>query len=336
MKAATQGKRAAFSRLKVELDRLAALRQRAAAPAAPSAGAAGAPGGGDGPLRELRRILVDRPRAPRTATPPGAVAPIVYSRELPRQPAPPACAPAAAGTPLPLEQAVAGVERTAAVGRGVALEITTAVEALDAGHGISAAFAATLDDVDSPLGQRLAALSAPGRFAPEDVLFLDLETTGLTNSPLFLVGVMLWSGGGLEVRQYFARHYGEEAACLALFREACAGRRLLVTFNGKSFDFPYVRARAAVAGVALDVAPVHLDLLHESRRIWGRELPDCRLQTLERHVCGRARHADIPGHAIPEAYHAFVRTGDARDIAGILRHNLLDLVTLAELMTRFA
>ena len=167
------------------------------------------------------------------------------------------------------------------------------------------------------------------------MLFLDLETTGLTNSPLFLIGIMVWSGQGLEVRQYLARDYAEEAPAVALFAEACAGKRLLVTFNGKSFDLPYVRARALVSGVPFEASPVHFDLLHECRRIWKRALPDCRLQTLEQHVCGRARPADIPGHAIPDAYHDFVRTGNARQLVTILRHNLLDLVTRAELMTRF-
>ena len=55
---------------------------------------------------------------------------------------------------------------------------------------------------------------------------------------------------------------------------------------------------------------------------------------MESHICGRARHGDIPGAEIPEAYHAFVRTGDAAMIVEILRHNMLDLVTMADIMAR--
>ena len=83
------------------------------------------------------------------------------------------------------------------------------------------------------------------------------------------------------------------------------------------------------------IDPLHFDLLHESRRVWKDVLPDCRLQTLERHVCGRFRQADIPSSEVPEAYHEFVRTENAWQIVEVLNHNLLDLVTLADLMTRF-
>jgi uncharacterized protein YprB with RNaseH-like and TPR domain len=78
----------------------------------------------------------------------------------------------------------------------------------------------------------------------------------------------------------------------------------------------------------------HLDLLHEARRHYGRETPNHKLQTLEQIVCGRTREDDIPGAMIPAAYHEFVRTGNARTIGLILRHNLRDLLTMADLMHR--
>jgi uncharacterized protein YprB with RNaseH-like and TPR domain len=108
----------------------------------------------------------------------------------------------------------------------------------------------------------------------------------------------------------------------------------VVTFNGKTFDVPYLRARGAATGVALPDFAWHLDLLHLARRRYRGRLPDCRLQTLEQHVCRRLRGSDVPGSEIPQVYHDFVRTGDARRIAGVLRHNLHDLVTLAELVVR--
>ena len=76
--------------------------------------------------------------------------------------------------------------------------------------------------------------------------------------------------------------------------------------------------------------PLHFDLLHHSRRRWKHVLPNCKLQTLERYLCGRARQGDIPGSEIPAAYHEFVRSGDARQMGDILHHNALDLVTLLQ------
>jgi uncharacterized protein YprB with RNaseH-like and TPR domain len=35
---------------------------------------------------------------------------------------------------------------------------------------------------------------------------------------------------------------------------------------------------------------------------------------------------------IPDAYHRYVKTGDARPMLDVIHHNALDLVTMAELM----
>ncbi|HUS47402.1 MAG TPA: ribonuclease H-like domain-containing protein, partial [Phycisphaerae bacterium] len=61
-------------------------------------------------------------------------------------------------------------------------------------------------------------------------------------------------------------------------------------------------------------------------------VPNCRLKTLESLLCGRYRPGDIPGSAIPDAYHGFVETGDARAIRDIVHHNMLDMLTMAQLL----
>ena len=88
-------------------------------------------------------------------------------------------------------------------------------------------------------------------------------------------------------------------------------------------------------GVRFAVEPYHMDMLHVCRRIWRGSLPDCKLQTLESRICNRMRQGDIPGGEIPNAYHEYVRTNDAWQMIAVLKHNMLDLVTMADLMTRF-
>ena len=63
-------------------------------------------------------------------------------------------------------------------------------------------------------------------------------------------------------------------------------------------------------------------------------MPDCKLQTLETFVLARTRRGDIPGADIPAAYHDFVETGDAKLLADILHHNLLDLTTMGQLVSK--
>ena len=105
-----------------------------------------------------------------------------------------------------------------------------------------------------------------------------------------------------------------------------------LTFNGKSYDAPFLRNRALLHGVRLKLPPCHVDLLHAARRCWGGELRDCRLQTLERHLCRQWRSGDVPSDEIPGLYHDFVRHGDPYRLLPVFHHNLLDLVAMAELL----
>jgi uncharacterized protein YprB with RNaseH-like and TPR domain len=249
-----------------------------------------------------------------------------------------AALPARAGAALP-----AGADAGLSIRPDAALPVRPGA-ALPAGAGVGLSirpcadlereFRAQFADPASRLRRWAAPHADLTGLGLEDLLFFDLETTGLSCVPLFLIGALVWDGEGLEVRQYFARDYAEERAALSLFHELAAGKRAFVTFNGRSFDVPFLRARAAVHRIPFQEAPVHLDLLHLGRRAWGARFGDCKLQTLERCVCGRRRCGDIPSAEIPEVYHDFVRTGNARLIAQVLRHNLQDLLTLVELMVK--
>ena len=163
-------------------------------------------------------------------------------------------------------------------------------------------------------------------------MFLDLETGGLATSPVFLAGTMRWNGETFVLRQYFARHYGEEATLVAALAEEARGYEFLVTYNGKSYDAPFLRGRAVTHGVSLTLPPRHVDLLHIARRRWRDDLPDCRLQTLERHVCRRWRSGDVPSDEVPGLYHDFVRDGDAWRLVPVFHHNLLDVITMGEIL----
>lgn len=257
---------------------------------------------------------------------------IVYHRDLPRR-EPNASSPSTeGGAKVILEEAVEGVEVHS--GHGKAFMVCTHVDDLEGAECFSGRFQEKVSAEDSALRQRIASACPSAELMLDDLILIDIETTGLGNSPLFLIGTMVWEMDGLEVRQYLARNYAEEAAVIAAFIDTCAPKKLLVTFNGKSFDFPFIRTRAAANRIPFHIDPPHFDLLHECRRVWKDVLPNCRLQTLERYVCKRARYGDIPGSQIPEVYHEYVRTENARLIAEILKHNLLDLVTMADLMTR--
>ena len=167
-------------------------------------------------------------------------------------------------------------------------------------------------------------------------IFLDLETTGFSATPLFLAGTLFIKEGDLKLMQFLARDYSEEGAIIAMLDELLTNFDFCITFNGKSFDVPYIRERAKYHKIDLKAAPRQFDLLHPARRMWKHSLPNCRLVTLEWHILGRRRIGDVPGWEVPCIYHDFVHTKDARKLKDVLRHNLIDVVSMAELFVSLA
>jgi uncharacterized protein YprB with RNaseH-like and TPR domain len=193
--------------------------------------------------------------------------------------------------------------------------------------------------VPDELSRAKQELSHLVRAFPRDLLLVDLETCGLSGSSLFLVGMLRFVEDRLAVELLLARNYAEERAVLATFWQAVNPACVVVTFNGKSFDWPMLADRSArhlLFRGSRRPDPPHVDLLHHARRRWRRQLPDCKLQTLERHICGRGRTGDIPGSQIPAAYQQFVRTGKDHEMNAILLHNAIDLVTLLDIGLRLA
>jgi uncharacterized protein YprB with RNaseH-like and TPR domain len=169
------------------------------------------------------------------------------------------------------------------------------------------------------------------RFGHRRVLYMDIETCGLTAAPVFLVGLCFVGERNLVLRQLFARDYAEERALLAELSRITREVDFLVTFNGKSFDVPFLRDRAIRHRLdPLAVMP-HLDLLWMARRRWKGLLPDCRLKTIEWRVLRRRRAGDVGGAEIPGLYHDYVKRGEAHRLLPVFHHNLLDVVAMVEL-----
>lgn len=169
------------------------------------------------------------------------------------------------------------------------------------------------------------------RFGYRRVLYLDIETCGLSAAPVFLVGLCMVGERNLILRQLFARDYAEERALLVELERLAGEHDFLVTFNGKSFDVPFLRDRAIHHRLKPPIAMPHLDLLWMARRRWRDLLPDCKLKTIEWRVLRRRRAGDVGGSEIPGLYHDYVKRGEAHRLLPVFHHNLLDVVAMVEL-----
>ncbi len=175
---------------------------------------------------------------------------------------------------------------------------------------------------------------------PEKWLFLDTETTGLaggTGTYAFLIGLASWDAGGLQVEQFFMRDFAEEHSLLQELTQRIAERPVLVTFNGKSFDWPLLESRFTMTrSIAVPKLAAHLDLLHPARALWKLRLGSVRLVELERHILdaprlGWHRENDVSSALIPQFYFDYLRGGPAEPLVGVVRHNQMDLRGLAAL-----
>lgn len=203
--------------------------------------------------------------------------------------------------------------------------------------------------MDSPLpGEALALLSRELEGAesfprPEEIGFLDTETTGLaggTGTIAFLVGIGWWEaeGGGewaFRLEQLLVDDFPHEGALLERLAGHLRRFKVLVTYNGRCFDVPLLRSR----GIMNRLPPrlfrqAQVDLLPPSRRLWRHVVDGVTLKNVEAHLLSIERGPDVEGAEIPEVFFELARSGHPGRLPLVVSHNAQDIATLAGLLAR--
>lgn len=245
------------------------------------------------------------------------------------------------GVAEPAESVAGRLGGTALVDGGSCVVIDRHYEA-DRSHG-RRSIESCVPAADAPIGlfdARVTAYPAWWR----RVVFFDIETTGLSGGAgtlAFLAGCGWFDDTGrFTVRQFFLSGPSGERPMLDALARVFAEASLLVTFNGRTFDVPFMETRWAFHRTEAPTGDLpHFDMLPPARRLWGRRdgarpaSEGCSLSALERRVLGFHRIDDVPGFEIPARYFQFLRTGNASLITDVLEHNRHDLVSLAAVMS---
>ncbi|MHA2369459.1 MAG: ribonuclease H-like domain-containing protein [Candidatus Hodarchaeales archaeon] len=168
----------------------------------------------------------------------------------------------------------------------------------------------------------------------EAISILDIETLGFLPNPLFLIGIARASSKGLLIRQFIARNLDEEPGLIEECLKELATSSNLISFNGRSYDIPYILGRVGYYGHVPPSVGLHFDLFHFSRRTWKNELINCKLETIEREIIRETRKMDLPSKFIPHFYRTFLRDQNPGPLVPIINHNRQDLVNLVKIFNQ--
>jgi uncharacterized protein YprB with RNaseH-like and TPR domain len=149
----------------------------------------------------------------------------------------------------------------------------------------------------------------------EDVVFLDIETTGLSRMAAVTVVGLARAG------RFRALVRGKDLTRQELASEL-EGARMIVTFNGASFDLPMLRAQFGATGLDLP----HLDLRHLASRVGLNG----GLKRIERQL-GMERDREFAMMSGQDAVHLWKlwdRRGNEKALDLLLMYNEADVVNL--------
>lgn len=170
----------------------------------------------------------------------------------------------------------------------------------------------------------------------ENIAFIDIETSSLSfgaGSFVFLIGVSYFSEVGLESSLSLIDHPSAEKALLEKFNKDIEKFNIICTYNGKSFDVPFIRNRCAFHRVDNIIdCKNHIDLLFYARRMWKLRIDSCKLSHVEETILRLQRDAgEIPGWMVPQVFFDFLNEQDPHLLDGIISHNKVDVISLAVL-----
>jgi uncharacterized protein YprB with RNaseH-like and TPR domain len=187
--------------------------------------------------------------------------------------------------------------------------------------------------------QELQSFHPSSEVGLEQLLFFDTETTGLGigagNVP-FMIGIGYYEQEKFITEQFFIRNPAEELAMLRYFNTCLTRFSHVVSYNGRTFDWPIVHNRYVLNRLKLSNPDLlHLDFLYASRSFWKNTLPSCRLSKVEEERLGFSRLDDVPGSMAPTLYFQYLSEKRPSIMHGVFVHNEHDILSLAGLAIHF-
>lgn len=178
------------------------------------------------------------------------------------------------------------------------------------------------------------------KFAPlDEILFLDIETTGFTahTSYLYLIGCAYHQAGKWHVIQWLAENYQEETDILNAFFDFSKLYRYLIHFNGNNFDLPFISQKCMQ--LLLPYTFDSFEGLDLYRRLTPYKnllnLPNCKQKTLEKFL-GVDREDPFSGGELIGIYHDYVEKPNEFSEKSLMLHNFDDIKGMLQIVPMLA
>lgn len=169
------------------------------------------------------------------------------------------------------------------------------------------------------------------------MVFFDIETLGLNPQfyPVILIGMSYEENGVYTVEQFFAEDILEEENILSQFKSKIKASDILVTYNGKNFDVPYINKRMERYGMDYSLNQEHLDVIcHVRPNKKKLGLESCSLKSVERYL-KLNREDTIDGAESIILYNRYVKSREEEIKQKIMLHNFEDVYNLPGILKIF-
>lgn len=181
---------------------------------------------------------------------------------------------------------------------------------------------------------KISTVECASLLAKENFKFMDIETLGLSNVPIILIGIAEIKNNNIYTYQYLLKDKINEGAIISEYMSHLDEASILVTFNGLRFDEPFIKTRAQYYQINYNYNIPHYDLYYYSKKLWKDQLPNCKLQTIEKYIFGIERDDDVPGQFIPDYYETYLKEKNIGPLMPIIKHNRIDIVSLASFLEK--
>ena len=187
-------------------------------------------------------------------------------------------------------------------------------------------------------------------FDVENLLFLDIETLGLYDNAIIIVGIGFFKNKNYEIHLFFARSLEEEIAiCEHLKNNILPNFKCFVSYNGKRFDIPYIANRLLYY---FDKNPMisekdtpyetsntkfhHIDLYHICRRRFRGMFERYTLTNIEEQLLNMRRENELPSSMVPICYKKYQKNPNRYIglIKECIEHNYFDVYSMPLILNK--